>query len=779
MTAPDMKAAGRFLTLMAEGEPVTFQTFGERTKAGKLNRVLHGTIEDHGAQLASLNAAGAGIFWMVNYGDGKGRAAGNVTGVRALFVDLDGAPLEPVLSCGLAPHAVVETSPKRWHVYWLTADCALDQFKPLQHALARRFGGDPAVHDLPRVLRLPGFLHVKATPFRTRVVSVEERQPYPVADIVRALGLRSDGPRSTRSAPQPALRGGTFPEGHRNAALAQLAGSMRRKGMGRQAIEAALLAENQARCDPPLPEAEVRTIAASVARYAPAPDGGVRDVERPPAPADTWPDPVLPGAVRTPELPASLLPSWAGAMAEAVAAWSQTPPAMSTLMVLSALAAVLQRRFEVAPYGDEYREPLSLWTLTALPSGSRKTAVINALTEPLVRWEKAERDRLRSELARSYAARAVAEKRIEKLKTDAAKAETAEKRALLQEELQREREAMPPETFAPRLFTGDVTSERLQQLLVEQDERMAVLSDEGGIFSIMAGQYSGGVASLDVFLQGHSGTAMRVDRAGRLAHIDKPALSFGLALQPGVLADVAKAKRFRDSGLLARFLYALPKSNVGQRDVRARNSISADVRDAWGRNILALLADMHRPIGTPVVLPFDAGALEQWLQFAEHVERNQGEGERWEHIADWSGKLPGAAARIAALLELAQRGTAARHVGEDSVVRATKLCALLAVHAEAAFRLMGAADAEGDALALLRWIESNRFHTFTRHEAHRAMEGRFRTVERLIGAVRALQDWQVLGPERKRNNERARPTHFYDVNPKLFVGSSGKSPEAK
>ena len=60
-----------------------------------------------------------------------------------------------------------------------------------------------------------------------------------------------------------------IPQGRRNVTLTSLAGSMRRKGMSQTAIESALLAENSARCDPPLAEDEVRRIAASVSRYAP------------------------------------------------------------------------------------------------------------------------------------------------------------------------------------------------------------------------------------------------------------------------------------------------------------------------------------------------------------------------------------------------------------------------------------------------------------------------------------------------------------------------------
>lgn len=63
----------------------------------------------------------------------------------------------------------------------------------------------------------------------------------------------------------------TIPSGRRNATLTSRAGVMQRAGMAPQAIEAALLAENSARCRPALPEDEVREIARSISRYAPAP----------------------------------------------------------------------------------------------------------------------------------------------------------------------------------------------------------------------------------------------------------------------------------------------------------------------------------------------------------------------------------------------------------------------------------------------------------------------------------------------------------------------------
>ncbi|MFH1494115.1 MAG: YfjI family protein [Pseudomonadota bacterium] len=480
-----------------------------------------------------------------------------------------------------------------------------------------------------------------------------------------------------------------------------------------------------------------------------------------------WPDPLRPGTIPVQEIPASILPTWAGAMAQAVAESTQTSPTLAVMLTVSILATVLQRRYEVKPYGedDDYSEPLAVWTLTGLGSGNRKTAVINSLAAPLVYWEKLERDRMRSEIARVTAARAVGKKRIEKLLKDASNADNDDSRARIQEQIQKEEEAMPAEVRAPRLYTGDCTAERLQGLLVEHGERMAVLSDESGIFLIMAGIYSGGIANLDVFLQGHAGTPMRVDRAERSAHIDKPALSFGLALQPGVLADVASSRRFRDSGLLARFLFAMPESNVGKRDVRRRVTIPEHVKAAYARGIFSLLEQRPAVPGNPRVIPFTDAALECWLDFAEVIEEQQGDGGKLESIADWSSKLPGAAARIAALLELAEVGLHAESVSEKSAQQAVKLCGLLIDHARAAFGLLGADATEADASAIVKWLGENSIGYFKRSTCQKAMEGRFRTVDKLKKALERLVECDVLREE-KLPNKGAPPSVCYRVNPK-------------
>jgi putative DNA primase/helicase len=494
-----------------------------------------------------------------------------------------------------------------------------------------------------------------------------------------------------------------------------------------------------------------------------------RHTEPAPATDGEWPDPMIPGAMNTPEIPASLLPSWVGDMALAVADSTQTPPAMAVMLVLAVLATVLQRRYEVKPYGedDDYSEPVSLWILIAMASGSRKTAVIKALTEVLMHWEKLERDRLRREIVSVNAARAVAKKRIEKLVRDASSADDDAARQRIRLEIEREEEGTPAEIHAPKLFTGDTTAETLQGMLVKHGERMAVLTDEGGIFLVMAGLYSGGNASLDVFLQAHAGSPVRVDRADREAYLESPAMSFGLALQPGILFDVASGRRFRDSGLLARFLYAMPASNVGKRDVRRRVPIPRAVREAYEAGIFGLLDKRPLVPGKPVMLPFSDPARELWLDFAEEIERSHGEGGRLESISDWTSMLPGAAARMAGLIELAEVGGGADCISEDAAARGVALARALIPHAQEAFGLLGADAADGDAMAMLKWIRAEGGASFKRSTCQKAMEGRFRSVDRLIKAAERLIQRDVLR-EFKVPNKGAPPSNWYRVNPKCL-----------
>jgi len=257
MDDPYHADAARFLDALGGGS-FLFQTYPDRSgdKRGLiLTRI--GKLPKLGPQLAKANARGAAVAVLPNVNDGtRKREAENIRSVRVLFVDLDHAPLEPVLAGPLAPHIITETSPGRHHAFWRVADCPLDDFVRLQTALCNRFNGDTNILDVARCVRLPGFYHHKGEPFLSRIVSLRDALPYTYAEILEAFAIPA-----LRAKPKP-MKLGRIPEGKRENTLFGMAASAHRKGITQADELARLLIVNADRCDPPMPADEVRGIVA-------------------------------------------------------------------------------------------------------------------------------------------------------------------------------------------------------------------------------------------------------------------------------------------------------------------------------------------------------------------------------------------------------------------------------------------------------------------------------------------------------------------------------------
>jgi RepB DNA-primase from phage plasmid len=171
------KDAERFLEILDDRtDQFTFQTFDDNNgrKDGRLARIFHGTLDQHFPTLVNLNNHGAGVFVTINATNFQRQETECITEVRAYFADYDGVPLNNFKRLVLPPDIIVASSPERYHVYYLVEDAPLNKehFNRTQLGLATLFGSDPNVLGLPRVMRLPGFLHQKnpAVPFTVRIL---------------------------------------------------------------------------------------------------------------------------------------------------------------------------------------------------------------------------------------------------------------------------------------------------------------------------------------------------------------------------------------------------------------------------------------------------------------------------------------------------------------------------------------------------------------------------------------------------------------------------------
>jgi hypothetical protein len=196
----DLQSAQRFLSALASKDgrqTYSFQTFVDEKgldhetkekRSKELTRTFHGTFEQYADQLVELNKKGAGVFVCVNRTDGGGIRGKNIDRVRSFFVDDDSDHLSAD-DFPVKPSIVVRTK-RGQHFYWLMSN-GLDKghFGPAQKALAERFGTDPSVFNLNRVMRIPGFMHNKGDPYPVTLDACDESCAYELDDIAKPLGL--------------------------------------------------------------------------------------------------------------------------------------------------------------------------------------------------------------------------------------------------------------------------------------------------------------------------------------------------------------------------------------------------------------------------------------------------------------------------------------------------------------------------------------------------------------------------------------------------------------
>jgi len=160
--SPDARFNVETLTDVAKGEtrpspdPLQqrFPNFSAKAVEGLLPR------------LTEINRQGAAVYIAVNRFNGQ-RKIENLERVRGVHADLDGVTPEQleVLRNMLEPTIAVQSSnADKQHWYWLLSEgeeLAAELAKAVNQGLVS-VGADKAAVDVARILRLPGFHHMKS-----------------------------------------------------------------------------------------------------------------------------------------------------------------------------------------------------------------------------------------------------------------------------------------------------------------------------------------------------------------------------------------------------------------------------------------------------------------------------------------------------------------------------------------------------------------------------------------------------------------------------------------
>ncbi|MCQ9615404.1 phage/plasmid primase, P4 family [Paenalcaligenes niemegkensis] len=201
-----------------------FRTLPECPGAHTHIKNFTGGLDKNLTLLRAANAAGAGIFVVVNPGGDKDL---QITDIAGVWLDLDAKDFkdeddyrQALRMASEGRYLPSEQKPADWpepsllvksgggaHVYWVLAEksCPVTNFKTAQQALARKFGGDPAVCNPARLMRVPGFMHWKTGEPKSVVLqNCKLDLVYDLDDLLSRLDVSIDAtpaPASTIGAP--------------------------------------------------------------------------------------------------------------------------------------------------------------------------------------------------------------------------------------------------------------------------------------------------------------------------------------------------------------------------------------------------------------------------------------------------------------------------------------------------------------------------------------------------------------------------------------------------
>lgn len=221
-------------------------------------------ITAHGFHDASTSTDQVDLWWTA-YPD----ANIGIPTAGLLVVDVDGAantwPANPAQELDLAA-CPLATTPRGGRHYIFRqpagANWRSSVGRVADHVDIRADGGYIVV--APSSVEDRAYRWIESRSLEDGPTSLPEPPPWlcaKIEEISRPAGTRIVGPIVADSQP--------IPNGMRNDTLTRIGGTMRRIGLGRNEILPALLATNAARCQPPMTDEEIETIAGSVCRYAP------------------------------------------------------------------------------------------------------------------------------------------------------------------------------------------------------------------------------------------------------------------------------------------------------------------------------------------------------------------------------------------------------------------------------------------------------------------------------------------------------------------------------
>jgi hypothetical protein len=749
-------------------------------------RVLHNfvdatwaTSENYFASLNKLNET-YNVYVAMNpfktelQGKGVGRTKENVAKIKRLYIDVDqnGDEARKKIDADVdgdiipEPSVILNSSPGKYQFIWNVDGLNKDTAEALLKDLARKYAGDPAVAEVARVLRVPGFKNRKYDSL-PEVSLIDEMFPDVFAPTdfkiekagtatVVPLGFQMMPANTTEVIPRDA--NGLVPAGSRFRAILQQLGHIHNSGEAPdfETRFDKIYEWANTNCVPAVSDAHRREKLAEyvkgsltwepVVQLVMNQKVATEGVQQAPPAEWTVPQPLDSILSPVPPFKLDFLPTTIQPWCQDVSTRMGVPLDFPGICALVTLAGCVGRRVFVYPRANdkEWRESLALSGAVCAHSGRLKTPTWKVFTNVVAEQE----GDWRRDFLKNQASYRDAHKAWKKMQKDESAPEMPE----------------PVEPEQPRrAFVNDATPEAFHALMEKNPSGLLYYEDE----------LAGWVAQLDkdgresarkMFLAAMNGDDYceidRIER-GTVGAIMCASLFGGI--QPDMLVNFLSVSENVSSGLLPRFSLivwpdAYPAAGTDRR--------ADDGAKVLFRQVARLLLNLP-PEQTFMHFDPEAQQLFDAWEAAHNQkidqERNTG---KQSHLSKYKGALP----KLAALLQLvdlaALNGTIQGHllISKGHLQKAIGLLNYLEAHMHRVY------DSKRDGLSHVEYLLAERMKngqfrngSSAREIARRCWVG-LQKVEHVEGALENLSErgWVRIMPA---TNEPGRPTTRWEVNP--------------
>lgn len=455
--------------------------------------------------------------------------------------------------------------------------------------------------------------------------------------------------------------------------------------------------------------------------------------------------------------PVDALPDAMKEYLEAVAQYVQVAPEMAALPLLSVLSLCVQGKAVMKHPGSDHTEELNLYTLTIAAPGERKSGSYKEFMRPVEAYEK-HYNEIHKNKVEDYRTRKAY---LEQQKQAAMKGTKANlDRAL---ELTRELSALEP-VHPLKLNINDVTPEALAWEMYLQGGRIGIVDDEGSVFDVLSGLYTGGQVNINIFLKAYDGSSYRIIRRTKEdIDLEHPLLTMGLMVQPNHFDEAMNNKQFSGRGFIYRFLFSFPESRAGFRSISS-DCIPQKVRKKYN-DLVTRLLQMEAP-DKPHVLTCTRQAFLLFEQYFNHIEEGMRTGGHLEHLKEWANKQFGRCLKIAGILHLCEHQPT-EQVDELTALHAVHIAMWAENHAlKALSGDMTDTQEVKDAKYILSKLRQSDKDVLTKHELL-IMCRPLKSAECEI-PLGMLEDMKCIKVESTRNSDRGRAKVNIKINPLIL-----------